>query len=78
MCSPEKFEPFKFDARMIDLKIKIQPCECGDSLQIRKNSWICGIPNEAQTAAGNWFDLRGAGGAGEKMVQALYKPLSNK
>lgn len=44
----------------------------------KKDSLICGIPNEAQTAAGNWFNLQGAGGAGEKMVQALYKPLSNK
>lgn len=44
---------------------------------MRKNSLMCGIHNEAQTAAGNQFKLQEDGGAGEMMVQALYEPLSN-
>lgn len=48
------------------------------TLYNEKNSLMCGIHNEAQTAAQNQFNLQGAGGAGEMVVQALYKPLSNK
>lgn len=45
---------------------------------MRKNSLMCEVHDEAQTAAENQFNPQGAGGGKEMVIQAYYKPLSGK